>query len=203
MTQPKARRQKKHKDRPVYFVVRTMVDPETGEMAGCLVPSSWADNQLLRERKLKTNDLIRATLHNPRNTKFHRLVHQLGTLVRENIDGFERMDSHAVIKQLQMDSGVYCQQKEVNAKPVVDAVLSAATEMLGVAAARMFHAVLPDIETVEIAAPKSIAYDCMDESDFRQFWEGICQHIIDRYWPTLTEEQITEMAELMPSSEGT
>lgn len=195
-------RQKKHKDRPVYFVVRTMVDPETGEMAGCLVPSSWADNRLLRERKLKTNDLIRGALHNPRNTKFHRLVHQLGTVVCQNLDGFEHLDSHAAIKKLQADSGVYCEPREVSATPVVAAILASARQLMGDGAARMLSAVLPEIETVTILVPQSLAYDCMDESDFRQFWEGICQHLVARYWPELNEEQITEMAELMPQSEG-
>lgn len=202
MKQAKPRRQKKHKDRPVYFVVRQMADPSTGEVVGCLVPASWADNRLLRERKYRTNDHIRATLTHPRNSKFHRLVHQLGTVACQNLEGFEHMDSHAAIKKLQTDSGVYCEAREVSAAPVVAAIQQAAHSLLGEGVARMLSAVLPEIETVQILVPQSIAYDCMDESDFRQFWDGICQHLIDRYWPSLTEEQITEIAELMPHSEG-
>lgn len=195
-------KQKKLKDRPIYFVVRQMVDPTTGEVAGCLVPAEWVDNRLMRERKYRTNDHIRATLTNPRNTKFHRLVHQLGTLVRENIDGFEHLDSHSVIKKLQTDSGVYCDPREISASPIVEAILNAAHSLLGEGATRMLSAVLPEIQTVQILVPRSIAYDCMDEYEFRQFWDGLCKHLITHYWPTLTEEQITEMAELMPQNEG-
>ena len=195
-------KQRKFTDRPVYFVVRQMADPSTGEVVGCLVPASWADNRLLRERKYRINDHIRATLTHPRNSKFHRLVHQMGTVARQNLEGFEHMDSHAAIKKLQADSGVYCEPREVSATPVVAAILASARHLLGDGAARMLSAVLPEIETVTILVPQSLAYDCMDESDFRQFWEGICQHLIARYWPALTTEQITEMAELMPSSEG-
>lgn len=202
MAEPKAGKQKRHKDRPVYFVVRTMADPETGEMAGCLVPASWADNRLLRERKYRTNDHIRATLTHPRNTKFHRLVHQLGTVVTQNIEGFEGLDSHAAIKKLQADSGVFCEPREISATPVVAAILSSAERLLGEAAAKMLSAVLPEIETVTILTPRSLSYDCMDESEFRMFWEGICQHLISTYWPDLTEDQITEIAELMPQNEG-
>lgn len=203
MTMKKAAgQQKKHKDLPVYFVVRQMADPDTGELVGCLVPESWADNRLLRERKYRKNDQIRATLNHPRNGKFHRLVHQLGTVVCQNLDGFEHLDSHASIKKLQADSGVFCEPREINATPVVAAILASAKQLLGDGAARMLSAVLPEIQSVTILVPQSISYDCMDESDFRQFWDGICKHLISNYWPTLSNDQITEMAELMPHSEG-
>ena len=196
------KKQKALRDRPVYFVARTMADPSTGEIAGCLVPASWADRQILRERKLRTNDTVRATLRHPRNSKFHRLVHQLGTLVRQNIDGFHDMDSHSVIKQLQRESGVCCDLLTISAAPVVTAILAAAERLLGEVPTRMLRAVLPDIQVIDALTPQSISYDCMDESDFRILWDGICGHLIARYWPQLTVEQITEMAELMPSSEG-
>lgn len=202
MSAPAAtRRQKKHKDRPVYFIARTMMDVETGEVAGCLVPSSWSDARILRERKIRTNDLLRTAIHNPRNSKFHRLVHQLGTLVRENIDGFEYLNSHETVKRLQADSGVHCEPREVDAAPLVNAILDSAKLALGESAARMLAAALPEIQTLQIMTPRSIAYDCMDELEFRQFWSGICEHLITRYWPGLTEEQITDMADLMPKNQ--
>lgn len=197
-----ARKQKALRDRPVYFVVRTMADPSTGEIAGCLVPASWTDRQILRERRLRTNDTVRAALHNPRNAKFHRLVHQLGALTRENVEGFEGLDSHGVIKRLQAESGVFCESAAVPAAPVVDSVVEGVREIHGDDIARAIGAVLAGIRTLNLTRPSSIAFDCMDESDFRQFWEGICRHLINRYWPALTTEQITEMAELMPQSEG-
>lgn len=202
MVAKKRRKQRKFTDRPVYFVVRSMIDPATGEVCGCLVPNSPIDQRVMRERKYRTNDVLRATLHHPRNSKFHRLVHQLGTMVRQNIDGFHHMDSHSVVKQLQRESGVCCDLVTINASPVVTAILAAAESLLGEVPTRMLRAVLPEIQVIDVLTPQSISYDCMDESDFRMLWDGICGHLIARYWPQLTVEQITEMAELMPQSEG-
>ena len=193
---------KKHKDRPVYFVVKKMIDPDTGEVCGCLVPNHAIDQKILRDRKYRTNDVVRATLHHPRNSKFHRLVHQLGTVVRQNIDGFQDLDSHGVIKQLQRESGVCCDLVTINASPVVSAILAAAESLLGSVAARMLGSVLPEIQYIDVLTPQSLSYDCMDESDFRVLWSGICAHLIQRYWPQMTEDQITAMAELMPQHEG-
>ncbi len=197
------RRQPKNlKDRPVYFVVRQMVDRDTGEMVGCLVPQSWSDQHILRQRKYRTGDVIRATLNHPRNSKFHRLMHQLGTVVKNNVDAFSHLDSHAVVKQLQREAGVCCDIQRINASPIVGAIMAAAQSILGEAAAKMLAAVLPEIKMIDVLTPQSIAYDCMDESDFRLLWDGICHHLIQCYWPTMTVEKITEMAELMPHYEG-
>lgn len=193
-----AKRQKAHKDRPVYLAIRKMVDPETGELVGCLVPASWADQQIMRDRKYRTGDVLRSTFNHPRNSNFHRLVHQLGTAVRENIEGFEGMDSHAVIKRLQRESGVYCETQTVDAAPMATAIMLAVRDHLGDSVAKMLAVIMPEIKTVQVITPRSIAWDCMDEADFKRFWEGICNHLIANYWPTLDEYQITEIAELMP-----
>lgn len=195
-------REKQHRDRPVYFVVRSMVDPLTGAYTGCLVPDGWMNQKVLRERKYRTGDLLRATINHPRNSKFHRLVHQLGTLVRENLPEFEHLNSHAVIKKLQRDSGVCCEPSRIDAAPVVEAILAAAEAVLGEAAARMLAVALPAIKDIDLMTPQSISYDCMDESDFRILWDGMCAHLVERYWPQLSVQQITDMAELMPQSEG-
>lgn len=175
MAEKKKRKRRQLKDRPVYFVVRKMVDPETGEVIGCLVPDGWINQRLMRERKYHTNDLLRATITHPRSVKFHRLVHQLGTLVRQNVEGFEDLDSHQAIKRLQREAGVLCDEETI---------------------------VLPGVGNLQVLTPRSISFDSMDESDFRQFWTGICTHIIHRYWPGLTEDQIEAMATAMPESEA-
>lgn len=184
------------KDRPIYFTVRRMVDPETGEESGCLVPASWADNQIMRQRAYRKNDQVRAVIQHPRCTKFHRLVHQLGTMIRDNVPGFEHMDSHAVIKRLQAESGVYCEDVQADARPIVRAIC----EAFG---GTMYHAqvktALDGIELLTAKIGRSIAYDSMDEEEFRQFWEGICRHVVDKYWPTLEPWQVEEMAQVMPN----
>lgn len=200
MAKPKTK--KPLKDRPVYFVVRPMVCPQTGEMAGCLVPDGWINQRLMRERKMRTNDLVRGVLTNARNAQFHRLVHQLGTLVCKSVEGFEHLTSHEAIKRLQREAGVCCEVQQIEASPVVEAILAAAEQLMGVTATKMLRAVLPEIKTIDVTIATSIAYDTMDESDFRQLWSGICAHLAERYWPQLTTEQITQMAELMPQSEG-
>lgn len=175
MAEKKKRKQRQLKDRPVYFNVRPMIDPETGELVGCLVPDGWINARIMRERKYRTNDLLRATITHPRNWKFHRLVHQLGTLVRQNIEGFENLDSHAVIKRLQQLSGVFCDLQEIT---------------------------IPGFGALTVKIPQSIAYDCLDESEFRQLWAGICGYLVSEYWPDLTDDQIESMATAMPESEA-
>lgn len=196
------RKPKQHKDRPVYLTVRPMMDTQTGEMVGCLVPQGWSDQTILRERKYRNGDVIRATLTHPRNTKFHRMAHQLGTLMRENVEGFERLDSHAAVKRLQREAGVCCDIQRIDAAPVVDAILTAAQPLLGEMATRMLRSALPEIKTIDVLTPQSIAFDCMDESDFRMLWSAMCRVIVDRYWPSMTEEGITQLVELLPRNEG-
>ena len=103
---------------------------------------------------------------------------------------------------VQRESGVCCDITQIDASPVVSAILAAAESLLGDVAARMLRAVLPEIKTIDVLTPQSLAYDCMDESDFCLLWDGICGHLVARYWPQLTAEQVTEMADLMPHSEG-
>lgn len=189
-----------HKDKPVYLRVKKMVDPETGELQGCLVPVDHVACEILRQRHTRTGDLVRATLSNPRNVKFHRLVHQLGTVVRNNIESFEGMDSHSVIKRLQAESGVCCELQKISAKPVVSAVMAAARVIVGDRLYSKIESILPEIATIEVLAPSSIAFDCMDDGEFRGLWEGICRHIISRYWPTMTVEGITDLTKLMPDN---
>lgn len=190
------------KDRPIYLEVKKMIDPATGELVGVLAPDSWASKRIMRERKLRTGDVLRATITLPRNAAFFRLVHQLGALVRANLPSFQGLTSHETIKRLQRESGIQCEIIQINAAPVVDGVMAAAQSLLGPAAARMLGAVLPEIKLINVLEPKSIAYDTMCETDFREFWAGICAHLVERYWPSMTTDQITKLAELMPSSEG-
>lgn len=198
---PQAKQRKPPKDKPIYFTVKTMVEPGTGNRIGCLMPNSWMDRQLMRERHYRANDVVRVTLTLPRNTKFHRLVHQLGTLVKNNIEGFEHLSSHEAIKRLQRESGVFCEVSHIDAEPVIHAILLASKAVLGEAPTKMLAAVLPEIKKIDLLEPMSIAFDSLDESEFRQLWEGICNALIANYWPTLTIDKITEMAELLPKRE--
>lgn len=154
-----------------YFEVRRLVDPATGQEVGALVPRHRADRQMLRDKRLTVGDVVRLPLRKPRNEKFNRLVHGLGTLVRDQIEGFEHMDAHAAIKRLQADSGVMCE-------PVVYQI--------------------PGLGSLTRSEPRSLAFDEMDEAEFQLFWRGICAYLIATYWPTLDEAAIESMIDLMP-----
>lgn len=169
---PEARK-KRHKraGRPVYMVWRKVIDEQTGEMRLALCAGSSIDQFLCRERGYRAGDEVRCEIKKPRNIKFHRLVHALGRLVSEQIDAFHGMDAHTTIKRLQLDSGVCCSYEAFD---------------------------IPDLGRVTRLVPESISFDYMEEEVFKEFWKRICQHLIEKYWPGLTEEAIEQMTCLMP-----
>lgn len=161
------------KPQMAYFVCRTMIDPLTGAEVGCMVPSSKTDRAILRAKKIRIGDRVRMPVRKPRNEKFHRLVHGLGELVTEQIEGFEHEDAHTAIKRLQSDAGVMCD-------PVVY--------------------IVPGLGSITRNEARSIAFDEMEEGEFHLFWQGICAHLIAKYWPTLDEAAIESMIDLLPEN---
>lgn len=168
---PKKRQAKKA--RPVYFAVRRLVDPATGEEVGALVPRHRIDQRLMRERNYRVGDELRADLKKPRNAKFHRLVHALGGLVADQIEAFQGMGCHDAIKRLQRETGICCEVQTID---------------------------LPGIGKLDVSVAQSLAFDEMEEGDFYRLWQGICRHLCERYWPGMTEDQIGQMVDLMPEA---
>lgn len=159
--------------RPVYFEVKRLVDPATGEEVGALVPRHRIDQRLMRERGYRTGDQIRAELKKPRNVKFHRLVHALGGLIADHIEAFQGDTCHAVIKRLQRETGICCETQEIE---------------------------LPGLGKLEVKVAQSLAFDEMDEGQFFELYRGICNHVCARYWPGMTPEQIESLVDLMPEA---
>ena len=151
--------------RPVYLMVRKLIDPETGEIVGALVPANEVDARLLRERKFHTGREVRAELKQPRNTAFHRLAHALGHLLVDNIEGFEALSAHDALKRIQAEAGVCCDPFEIDLGP---------------------------LGKVSVMQPRSIAYDEMEGSEFEEFFRGVCDHIDQRYLPGLTGKARTD-----------
>ena len=60
MTTAAEKRAAKRARRPVYLVVRKLMDPDTGEVIGALVPAHPIDQRLLKERKFHVNREVRA-----------------------------------------------------------------------------------------------------------------------------------------------
>lgn len=147
--------------RPIYLVVRKLVDPDTGELIGALVPANGIDQRLLRERKFHVNREVRAELKQSRNIAFHKLVHALGHLLVDNVEQFRHLNAHDAIKRLQQESGVCCEPMEID---------------------------LGTLGRVAVSVPRSIAFDEMDESEFGEFFKGICDYIDQYYQSAMTEE---------------
>lgn len=139
---------------------------------GAIVPADqWAE-RALRERGYKIGDIVAAEICKARNPGFHRLAHQLGILVAENIEDFTGMEAHSVLKRLQIESNQGC-----------DEVLLK----------------FPGIGPVVYRVPRSLSFESLDEGEFRGIITGMCRHIAATYWPSLTPEQIESMAGCMVS----
>lgn len=192
-----APRRKRKERRHILFRVERAVVESTGELVGALVPRFATDRRLMRDRGYRMGDDLRAELSKPRHLGQHRKAHLLGGLVVAQLEGFEGLDQHAAIKRLQRESGVCCEVEQIDATPVVTAILAAAETLLGEVATRMLKTVLPEIKQIDVLVPQSLAFDRMEQGEFELFYAGICQHLAERYWPDGDQEQIEQMAELM------
>ena len=137
---------------------------------GALVPAGDRDRQTLRDMGLGLGEIVHAKVHQPRNPRFFRLAHQLGELVRQNVEGFELLSAHQVIKRFQLESGVQCDEMQVR---------------------------LPGVGPAQVRVPRSIAYENMDESEFREMMRALSAHVSAEYWPDCSPEQVEQMAGVM------
>jgi len=134
---------------------------------GLLPADSWAASQL-QEKRFHNGDIVAAQLWKLNNPGFHRLIHRIGQLCASNIEAFEGMDAHRVIKRIQLEGNICCE------------------EIAGV---------LPGTGAVTWRIPQSISFDSMDDSERHELAISMCRHVAARYWNTLTAEQIEQMAE--------
>jgi hypothetical protein len=137
---------------------------------GGFVPADNYTATRLREKGYHVGDMVNAVLTKARNPAFNRLVHAFGNLVSENIPMFEGMDAHKVLKRVQVEARIEC-----------DEVLLYA-EGIG--------------EFIQFI-PRSLSFSSMDETRFKEVFKLMCRHIAKTYWHGLSAEKIEEMAELM------
>jgi len=140
--------------RPVYLMVRKLMDPATGELVGCLVPAHEVDARLLRERKFHTGREVRAELKQPREEWQHRLIHKIGQLMVDNVEGWEQMGSHDAVKRLQRESGTCCEEMEMD---------------------------IPGLGRLMVMQAESLSFDEMEQDRFQILFDGITEHIGKRY----------------------
>lgn len=122
----------------------------------------------LRERKYKIGDIVAIDARKPRNPGFHRLAHQIGAMVAANIEEFSGMGAHEVLKRLQLEARIGCD--EIGYK-------------------------LPGFGFVTQFIPRSLSFASMSEEEFRPIVRAFCEHIAREYWQNLSPEKVEEMAE--------
>ncbi len=135
---------------------------------GGLSPADDYSTEALRARKYKVGDIVSVEVSKPRNPGFHRLAHRIGSLCAANIDAFTGMGAHNVLKRIQLEARIGCD--EVGYR-------------------------LPGYGYITQFDPRSLSYESMSEDEFRPIVKAFCDHIAREYWPSLTPEKIEEMAE--------
>lgn len=109
-----------------------------------------------------------ADLRKPRNPAFNRLAHGIGGLVAENIEAFAGMDPHDVLKRVQIEGRIACDEVWIQIK----------------GGGGCYYLV-----------PQSLSFEAMDEARFQSVIGRICRHIHDSYWGSCDPEEIVRMAE--------
>lgn len=130
-------------------------------------PADASTANVLRSQGYRIGDLVFVEFSKPRNPGFHRLAHQLGGMLAENLDAFTGMDAHAVLKRLQIEADVGCEHIAL---------------------------VFPGIGPCEYRQARSLSYESMSEDEFKPVIAGLCRHVAAKYWPTCTPEQVESMA---------
>lgn len=136
---------------------------------GSLVPHDHASRDMLRSDRFRVGDVVSVEIRKSRNPRFHRLAHGLGSLIAENIEAFSGLESHAVLKRIQLEGNVGCDEIALN---------------------------FPGVGPCTYRIPRSLSFASMDEAAFHEVMQGMCKHIKDNYWPNMKPEQIAAMAEL-------
>lgn len=133
---------------------------------GGYAPADASTAAVLREGH-RVGDLVFAEFTKPRNPDFHRLAHKLGGLLSENLDAFEGMGWHAVLKRLQIEGDIGCDHIAL---------------------------LFPGVGPAEYRVPRSLSYESMDDAEFKTVIAAMCKYVAKTYWPTCTPEQVEQMA---------
>lgn len=137
---------------------------------GQLTPADELSAEKLRGRGYKVGDTVSAELRKPRNVRFHRLAHQFGAMLVDNIEAFSGLDAHGVLKRLQVEGNIACDEIALN---------------------------FPGLGPCTYRIPRSLSFDQMDEREFQQVYAAMCGRVRDAYWPELELAAIEEIAPLM------
>jgi len=137
---------------------------------GTLAPDDDFCRQRLRKRQLRVGDVVKADPKKPRNPHHWRRAHKLAQLMIENLDDFANMDPHPVLKRIQWEANIACEEMAVK---------------------------VPGYGITGVRIPQSLSFSDMDEGEFQETYGQFCQWVIDNYWTGMTQEQIEQMANLV------
>lgn len=140
-----AKARAKLRSRDIRMTVRKLVDPDTGELIGALVPDHPIDRRSMKERKFHVGRQLRATLREDRNPGFWRKAHVLGGWLADNVEAFAGLDMHTALKRLQELSGVGCETVEYD---------------------------IPGVGKLTRTEAQSLNFSDMDEGEFNTLWDG-------------------------------
>jgi len=140
---------RKGKYAPIHWVVRKAKLEDGTVRLGMFAMDEEASRQC-RERGMSDGSEWKAEIKQVRNAHFWRLVHRLGGWLADNVDDFEGLDAHAALKKVQEKSGIGC---DVTRSDIRDN------------AGNLLYRVVSN-------QPLSLAFDLMDEGEFRMYWDG-------------------------------
>lgn len=144
-SKPKPDAKPKKSYRPIHVEVRKLMDPATGEVVGALVPYDDVAARSMRERGFVIGSMWKGEFKQPRDIRLWRRAHMLGGWLADNHEMFMGLGQHEALKRLQSKSGI------------------------GVDTVRYK---VPGMFTIVRHEPLSLAFDKMDEGQFREYWDG-------------------------------
>jgi hypothetical protein len=174
--------------RPIYGTWARVVIPETGEERLAFLAAHEIDKRLLAERGMRMDLECRAFFEMSRNVKFHKLAHVIGHLLVDNVEEFRGKSAHDALKAVQLASNTACDMIEMDATPVISAILDACESLLGKGARKVLASVLPEIKTIPVKVARSIAFDEMQEDEFVEWFNGVVDWIGLHYASVMLDE---------------
>lgn len=131
---------------PVHLVWRKATLPDGTVRLGAFAEDDVGRSHL-SDRGYRDGSRVKGEFKEVRNTEQWRMVHVLGGWLAENHELFEGQDSHSAIKLLQAKSGVGCEFERYKMPEPLN-------------------------YTIVRAVPLSLAFDLMDQGEFRSYWDG-------------------------------
>lgn len=137
---------------------------------GALQPADQFSARELANRNYRVGDLVKGDITKPNNPKFNRLIHKIGVLASIHLDDFKNLDAHDVLKRLQIEGGIACDEIAIK----VDGY------------GMMMH-----------RQAKSMSFEEMEEGERSKMAKAFCNYIAEKYWPDMSPDQIEAMAEVV------